>query len=78
MAVTDQKSYEKAKADLEKVEAEFEQLRNQESAKKGGSDRERLKDMMQPMNDLRDAVAAYEIQHGMRPEGAFVTVKEIK
>jgi hypothetical protein len=78
MEVRNEKEYRAAKSELREMEAAYEQLRGQESAKKGGSDREKLKAMMQPLNDLRGEVDRYEIQHGMRPEGAFVTVTEIK
>lgn len=78
MAINSEKEYNKAREELEKFSAKYEALRTQESSQSGGSTREELKSMMQPLNDLRDEIDAYEIQHGMRPEGAFVTVKEIR
>lgn len=79
MALKDQKEYEDAKKRLQDMEAEYEKLRGMEAAKDKSSDtRQKLKDMMQPLNDLRGDVDYYETKNGMRPQGMFVKTEEVR
>ena len=79
MALKDDKEYQEAKSRLASMEAEYEQLRGMEAAKDKSSDtRRKLKDMMQPLNDLRGDVDYYEIKNGLRPEGMFVKTEEVR
>lgn len=79
MALKDAKDYEDAKKRLENMSAEYEKLRGMEAAKDAGSEtRQKLKDMMQPLNDLRGEVDYYEIKNGLRPAGMFVKTEEIR
>lgn len=79
MALKDEREYRQAQEKLASMVERYEQLRSMQDVKKVGSDtREELKSMMQPLNDLRGEIDYYEIKNNLRPEGAFVTVKEIR
>lgn len=79
MALSKEADYRQAQEKLASMIQRYEQLRSMEAVRKVGSGtREELKDMMQPLNDLRGEIDQYEIKNGLRPEGAFITVKEIK
>ena len=79
MALKDEKEYQAAKSKLKDMEAEYTQLRGMEAARDKSSDtHKKLKDMMQPLNDLRGDIDYYEIKNGMRPEGMFVQTREVR
>lgn len=79
MALSKEADYRQAQEKLASMIQRYEQLRSMEAVRKvGSSTREELKDMMQPLNDLRGEIDQYEIKNNLRPEGAFITVKEIK
>lgn len=75
----DKKNYPDKVEELRKLGEEMDKLRGTEDARVPRSKtRIRVREMMQEFGEKQQELFEYEVQMGIRPEGAFITTQEIK
>lgn len=75
----DKKNYPEKVEELRKLGEEMDKLRGTEDATvRGSKTRTRVREMMQEFGEKQQELFEFEVQMGMRPEGAFVTTQEIR